>query len=149
MPISDAEFDAWLKADDKRRVLLIEAKAYSGGAEVTRYLSDKGFVSEPTDTPADTVYDDVVTEVPYFTSRIAEVFTGSSQAAWGDVRITNENGDRSDWLDDAWDGREVAIYIGDGEWEKADFRTILNGFSADLVAPGRSSLALRIRDKTW
>lgn len=149
MPISDAQYDAWLKADNKRRTLLVEAKAYSGGAEVTRYFATTAFVSTPTDTPANTAYDDIILEIPYFSSRITEAFGGRSEAGWGDITIINESGVRDSWLNDAWDGRALTLYLGDPTWPKADFRVILTGMSADIVAQDRNRLALRIRDKSW
>lgn len=149
MAISDAQYDAWLKADNKRRTLLVEAKAYSGGAEVTRYFATTAFVSTPTDTPANTSYDDIIREVPYFSARIPEVFGGRSEAGWGDIVIINESGVRDAWLNDAWDGRALKMYLGDPTWPKSDFRVILTGVSADLVAHDRNRLALRIRDKSW
>jgi hypothetical protein len=149
MAITDAQYATWLKSDAKHRALLIEAKAYSGGAEVTRYFSAHAFVSEPADTPANMPYDDIVVEVPYFTADLAEAFSGRSNSAWGDIVILNENGARDAWLDDAWDGRAVAIYLGDVDWPKSDFRAILTGVAADLVAFDRNRLALRFRDKSW
>lgn len=149
MPISDAQYDAWLKADSKRRALLVEANAYSSGAEVTRYFATVPFVSLPTDTPANTPYDDIITEVPYFSARISEAFTGKSESGWGDIVISNESGVRDAWLDDAWDGRRVTVYLGDPAWPRDDFRAILSGVAADIVAPDRTRLALRIRDNSW
>lgn len=150
MAISDAEYEAWLKrANDERRVVLVEAKAYSSGSEVTRYMATKPFTSRPTDTPANIAYDDIIAEAPYYSAAIPEAFGGNSVSGWGDLRITNENGVRDSWLNDAWDGRALDMYLGDVSWPRNDFRKILPGVSDDIIAIDRTRLALRIRDKSW
>lgn len=148
MAVSDADYELWLKADNKKRAMLIEAVAYSGGAAVTRYMSNLAFVSAPADTPASTAYEDIVKEVPQFSARIPETFNGESQMSWGTVVITNEGGVRDAWLSDAWDGRAVTIYFGDPAWAKSDFRTVLVGVADDIVAMDRDRIGLRIRDKS-
>jgi hypothetical protein len=149
MAITDAQYLAWLAADNKNRALLGEAKAYSGGVEVTRYFANKAYVSGPGETPANTTYDDILAQVPNFTTRMSEVFGGHSTASWGDLILSNESGVRDSWLNDAWDGRALNLYFGDPAWARSDFRSILAGYSADLVALDRSRLALRARDKSW
>lgn len=149
MSISDAAFRAWLGADNKVRAVLIEAKAYSGGVEVTRYLSNVPFISRPSDTPANVAYEDALKSVPAFQSRLNEIFMGFTVPAWGDAEIINESGVRDSWLDDAWDGRGLKMLIGDPSWPRNDFRTILDGVCADIYAKDRTALALKLRDKSW
>ena len=147
MPISNAQYTAWLAADNKERVLLIEADAYSGGAVVTRYLSNRGFVSAPADVPANTAYDDIVTAVPNIRSAMAEVFRGRSLVSFGDVEIDNSGGVRDAWLLDGWDGRQIKMFLGDTAWPKADFRLVFAGVTEDISASGNNSLSLRVRDR--
>lgn len=149
MAISDADYLIWLAADNKSRIVLVEAQAYSGGLLVTRYMSNYPFVSAPADTPANQAYDDLVLSIPQFTTKMSEQFTGQSTPSWGDAEIANENGDRDSWLDDAWDGRSLKLYLGDKSWPKSDFRKILDGTIADIYAKDQRTLALKIRDKQW
>lgn len=149
MTISDAAFKKWLQADNKVRAVLIEAKAYSLGVEVTRYLSNVPFVSKPTDTPANIAYDDAIRSVPAFQSRLNELFMGFTLPAYGDADIDNSSGERDAWLDDAWDGRSLKMLVGDPSWPRNDFRTILDGVCADIYAKDRATLALKLRDKSW
>jgi hypothetical protein len=149
MPVSDAVFEKFLKADGARRVLLVEASAYHSGALVTRYMADKPFVSGPTQTPANIAYDDLVKAAPSFSSRMSEQFGGRAAGGWGDLQIDNSNGDRDGWLDDAWDGRAVRLYIGASSWPRDDFRRLLDGVGADIVSRDNATLTLRLRDKTW
>ncbi len=149
MTISDAQFAAWLAADNQQRAILCEAKAYSGAAEVTRYMATRPYVSAPTDTPANTAYDDIVVSIPTFTRRMSEAFTGATTQSWGDIEILNEGGALDAWLDDGWDGRGLSLYIGDPGWQKADFRLILAGVSADISVKDAKTLVLKARDKTY
>jgi hypothetical protein len=147
MPISDAQYTAWLRADNQRRVVLVEAEAYSAGAVVTRYMSTHGFVSAPADSPASTGYDDIVLDVPWVRSQMAEAFRGRSLIGYGDIDIDNSSGVRDAWLTDAWDGRPVRLYLGDPSWPKSDFRLVFSGAIDDIQARDSATLTLRMRDR--
>jgi hypothetical protein len=149
MSISDADYLLWLQGDAKRRALLVEAVAYDGVTAATQYLSNHAFVSGPADTPPDRSYEDIIADVPSYSARLSEAFTGFSQTGWGDIVVVNESGVRDSWLAWAWDGRAVAIYYGDPAWSRGDFRSIFTGVGADVVALDRNRLSLRIRDKSW
>lgn len=146
-PVPQSFID-WLVLDRRERVVLVEAQAYSGSL-VTRYASNYPFVSAPTDSPANQVYDDIVTAIPHFTARMSEAFGERTGPSWGEVEFSNENGDRDSWLDDGWDGRNITLYYGDAEWEKDEFQRILNGTVADISLKSRGTLALKLRDKQW
>lgn len=148
MSVSGTQFQDWLFRD-RQRCVLVEATAYSGAAEVTRCFSNHAFVSEPTDTPPNTSYDDILISVPTFTSKLSELFTGRSIPDWGDLLLTNENGERDAWLTDGWDGRRLKMYLGDPDWTKSDFRLILDGVTADIASPARDRVSLKISDKSW
>lgn len=145
--ITDAEFRAWLLADDKRRCVLAEVEAHSGGAVVTRYLSNLGYTSGPADTPANTPYDEILLSVPSITSRMSDALQGYSQLAFGDLNISNVGGELDGWLLDAWDGRPVRLYLGDPAWPRADFRLVFFGAIEDIQASGNSKLTLKLRDR--
>lgn len=147
MTVSNAQYTAWLAADNKERVALVEVQAYSGGAVVTRYLSNRGFASAPTDIPANTAYEDILADVPRIRSSMAEVFRGRSLVSFGEVVVDNSSGARDSWVSDAWDGRPVYIYLGDPSWPKSDFRLVFFGTVEDIQAGGNGSLTLRIRDR--
>ena len=148
MSISDAQFQQWLFRD-RQRCVLVEAKAYTGATEETFYFSNRAFVSTPTDTPANTSYDDILISVPTFSSKLSELFTGRSIPDWGDLVVTNENGDRDAWLGYGWDGRSLKLYLGDPTWPKSDFRLILDGVTTDISSPQRDRVSLKLSDKSW
>lgn len=146
MAISDAEYLEWLENDNEDRTLLVEAKYYSGG-EFTEYMSTRGHITKPTDSPANTEYEDVVTAFPVFRRSMSEAFNGKTQQSFGDIEIVNDGGERDTWLDRSWNGRGLVLKFGDPEWDYADFRTILDGVSAELTVKNLSTLVLKIRDK--
>lgn len=146
MAITDQQYQDWLRGDNGLRVVLVEVEAYSGGA-VTRAMSNVPFVSEPGDTPANTIYDDIVLSVPQYKSVMGEQVTGKTLPSYGEVIVDNSNGVRDGWLADAWDGRPVRVYLGAVGWSKADFRLILSGVVDDIVARSADQLTLRIRDR--
>ncbi len=149
MAISDDQYAAWLRADNKKRALLVEADAYSGGSVVTRYMATYPFVSKPADTPANQSYDDIVRGLPSFQADIGEALGGRGVSGWGNLIVANDSGVNDSWLDDGWDGRALKMWFGDPAWPKSDFRRILDGVSADITAPARNQLALAARDKLW
>ena len=149
MAISDAQFKVWLEQDSTSRVLLVEAVYYDSGSEHTVYMSNGIFVSDPTDTPASMPYDDVIRDIPQFSSQLSDALEGFTVPSWGDIIISNELFAFDDWLDYAWDGRRVTLLYGDSSWPKADFRTILSGTIAEVTSDSSSTLKMSIRDKQW
>lgn len=133
--------------DGEIRCVLIEAQAYSAGSAVTRYMANIAFDSLPSDSPANTPYDDIILSVPRFTAGIAEALGGNTQVSYGEIDIDNSSGVRDAWLNDAWDGRAVKIFLGSPRWPKADFRQILAGVAIDIVAKDSRTLTLKISDK--
>lgn len=150
MPISDAEFNAWLASDNERRCVLAELDVYSGGASVTRYISDAGFRSEPSDTPANTVYEEILTTVPRFRSVMGELLYGATFISVGEVLIDNSGGVRDSWVvDDIWDGRTVRLLLGDPAWPRSDFRTMALGVAEGVSAYDWSTLKVKMRDRQY
>lgn len=145
--VTDVEYLGWLGRDGAR-TLLADAVAYSGGATETRYLTNIPFTTRPIDTPANTTYIDAILEVPSFEARLAELFMGRSLPSWGDLIVFNPNGMFDSWLDDGWDGRAITLRHGSARWHLPDFRPVLTGVVADIDAPARDTLALKLRDKT-
>lgn len=129
-------YQAWLEADNKRRCILIEIDYYSGG-EQTLYISNIGFISHSSDTPASTPYDDVAS-APNFTQSldlpnpVRGEMRVRAQASYGQIAVRNSvgstgAGEFDDWKDYAFTGREIRIYRGDPSWAKIDFRLVAKG----------------------
>lgn len=147
MAISDSAFAAWLIQSGVNRCVLFEVDVWSGGGVVTRYMSTHGFVSAPTDSPASTAYDEILLDVPNYSSTLNEQLSGFSSPAVGEIVIDNSNGVRDSWLDDAWDGRTYRLYLGDPSWIKSDYRLMVSGVVDDISAKSIRTLSLRTKDK--
>ena len=145
--ISDAQFADWLKADRRSRVVLVEAKCWNSGSEITRYMSDRGYTTTPGESPANTAYEDIVLAVPDIRSWMGEAFRGRSLISYGDIEIDNSNGVRDSWLNDGWDKRDVRVYLGDPAWTRSDFRLMFYGTIEEISARDGRTLVLRIRDR--
>ena len=139
MSVSDAEYQAWLKDDNQERAVLVEAKYYDTSEKV-RYLSTHSFVSKPTDTPANIVYDDLIVSVPSIQSQVGMAF------GVGDIDLVND-GSLDVWLNDAWDGRGLSLLIGDPTWARDDFRQIASLVTESFEVVNNNKMRLRVRDK--
>lgn len=144
--MTDAQFIAWLKSPACARVVLVEALVSVAGVETTRYLSNKGYVTSPVDTPANTVYSPAITGGCTITENLSLI--GDPGMAFGDIEISNIHGERDAWLDDVWRNREVRVYVGDMSWPRADFRLVFSGITEDIGSRTRDRLNLKVRDKS-
>lgn len=150
MPISDTQFNEWLAADNVQRCVLAELTAYSGGATVTRYVSNTGFVSEPSDTPANTAYDEILVALPRFRASMGELLRGATFISVGELQIDNSAGVRDGWVvNDFWDGRTVRVLLGDPSWPRADFRTMVLGVAEGINTVDWTTLRIRLRDRQY
>ena len=150
MSISDQQFLDWQKADATRRTLLVECDPYVGaagaGAITTRYLSNRGYITGPSETPANISYEDRITATPAFTVRMSELLLGRSSPSWGDLELFNGDGLFDSWLDDGWDGIAIRVYLGDASWTKSDFRLVATLTASAITARDTSTLAVKIKD---
>mgnify|MGYP003651113304 FL=1 len=139
MSVSDAEYQTWLKDDNQERAVLVEAKYYDTSEKV-RYMATHSFVSKPTDTPANIVYDDLIVSVPTIQSQVGMAF------GVGDIDLVND-GSLDVWLNDAWDGRGLSLLIGDPTWARDDFRQIASLVTESFEVVNNNKMRLRVRDK--
>ena len=145
MPLSDAQFTAWLKSATAVRTALVEVVARVSGSETTRYLSTRNYLTTAADTPASTAYSACISGGLQFTEELS--LNGEPSISYGDIEIANPGGVRDAWLDDVWAGRACKVYVGDPTWSRADFRLVFDGVVADIASRARDVLNLRLRDK--
>lgn len=143
--MTDAQFNAWLKDQAAIRCILVEVGVKSGGVEITRYLSNRGYVTSPSDTPANTTYAARIVGGVSFTESIS--IDGSVAVSYGDIELQNLDGALDPWLDDYWSNRILSIYVGDMSWPREDFRLVFNGVVSGIDAKNRDRLNLKISDK--
>jgi len=145
MAISDAEYTAWLNNNNTAyRCILIEAAVRSGGSEITRYMSTRGFVTSSSDTPADTTYKAVIKGGVSLTETLS--LDSNPTMSFGDIEIENIRGDRDSWLNDIWENRSISVYFGDVRWARSDFRLVFSGIMDGLVSRNKSTLNILVRD---
>lgn len=143
--MTDSQFIAWLKDSSAIRCVLIEVDVKTGSVETTRFLSNKGYVTGPAETPANTAYAPFVVGGIRFTETLS--LEGTASLSFGDIEIDNLSGDRDGWLDDVWANRSIKVFIGDVRWPRADFRLIFDGITAAVDTKNRGRINLRIGDK--
>lgn len=139
-------FQNWLAQPEARRCVLVVAGVRSGEVETTRYMSNVGYVSTATDTPAHQTFAPHISGGVTVSETLPE--NGTASIAWGDVELSNADGALDAWLDDVWAGRPVIVYVGDVSWPLADFQVVFTGVAEDITARSRTSLNLLIRDGT-
>jgi len=142
--ISDAEYTTWLSTPSAMRCILVEATANVGGTETIRYMSNRGYVTSPSATPANTSYRSVIAGGVKLTESLS--IDSEPTISVGDVTITNANGELDGWLDDVWESRDISIYFGDMKWDRSDFRLIVKGMISGIGSQSRNEITLFIRD---
>lgn len=144
--MTDAQFLAWLKSPSSVRCVLVEVQVSVAGSEVTRYLSTSGYVTAPSDTPANTVYTPCIVGGVNVNEKLP--IDGTASISWGDIELANNDGSRDAWLADVWANRAITVLVGDMRWPRADFRTVFSGVVDDLASQGADRLNIVLRDKS-
>jgi hypothetical protein len=136
MSVSDAEFTAWLAKPSARRCLLAEIRHSAG----TLYASNLGYISGPSDTPANIPYPAFLVGAP----TLSESLLGDERS--GSLDLYND-GTLDDELTRAYPGWPLSLYLGDPLWAKNDFRPVLAATVNDLSAPSLDKLSFGLRDR--
>jgi hypothetical protein len=121
--------------------------ARRGGVDVI-YLSDKGFFTNPTDTPSNTSYLPLVNNPFQFEVSIlnGDEFRGGIPS-FGAIRIKNGEGIFDEAANYFWQGRKVTIYAGGANFARSDFEVIFNGAVRDIEYD-EDEIIINISDKT-
>lgn len=143
---TEAEYKTWLEDITAARCILVEAVAYNGASEETFYFSNRGYVSLPTDTPANTIYTACLNKSVKLSESLN--FDVTPSVSFADIVIENLNGDRDDFIDYIWSGRVIDIYHGDMSWPRGDFYQVFSGKIDTLDSKKSGELILSVRDKT-
>lgn len=151
-------FQEWLETPARVRGILVEAgvSAFNTGnaqwEDKVIYLSNTGYV----------ISDSSVSYLPLIIGggQFSESLSldGSISMSFGDIEISNANGDYDSWLDSTkyvWVNKPVKVYYGDtsqnssniSEVHNISFEKVFDGIIADLDSSSRTSLNLKVRDK--
>lgn len=144
MAISDSQYTEWLSAPSAIRCVLVEATCNSGGSEVVRYMSNRGYVTSSSATPANTVYRAIISGGVRLTENLS--LDSNPTLSYGDIEIENDNGDLDSWLLDVWDNRAISVFYGDMRWERSDFRNVFKGTLEGIKSSARGKINLTLRD---
>lgn len=143
--ITDQQYNDWLKDDSALRCILIEATPNLGGVGTPVYISNRGFTTKPTDTPANTEYLPLLQGGVKITESAS--VEGNASMSYGTIELENNTGEYDSWLDGVWVNRPVTILFGDIRWGRADFRSVFKGIIADIDSSARNRLNLKLRDR--
>lgn len=118
------------------------------GGERTRYFSDVGFCTEPSDTPANTTYLALTSNALQFDVTIlsGEQFESGSPT-FGSIRILNGDAELDDMVDYYFGGRSVQVLAGTKELTRQQFEVVFNGL---MTQPefDENEIILNISDKS-
>jgi hypothetical protein len=145
--LSSVEITAWLNNESAIRGTLIEVDVLVSGVETTRYLSTFPYTTAPTDTPANTYYDPIVSRGVSYTESMDYTGSGSGSMLAGDIELNNFSGEYDSWLNDVWTNRNIRAYIGDVSWTRDKFIQILDGVLVGIDSKNPNVLNLKIREK--
>jgi hypothetical protein len=145
MSITDAQYAAWLEDQAAIRCILVEVDiGLKSGGSVTRYLSNKVYVTSPTDTPSNLSYMARITGGIRFSRKIS--LDGSVSLSFGDIELTNMDGLLDSWIDDYFANRPFRIYLGDVTWGRADFRRVFTGRTLGIDTRKRETINIKLSD---
>jgi hypothetical protein len=144
--MTDAEFLKWLQSQDAVKLILVEVQdVLVNGVPTPMYFSNRTFISSPTDSPSNTVYDPCISGGVTFSESLA--LDGSASVGFGDIELINLDGSKDDLLSYGWVNRSVSVYVGDPRFSKLDFRLIFSGQIENLYSRSSSTLNMVIVDK--
>jgi len=113
---------------------IVILKPFNGTAEETIFLSDRGYVSEPSETPPNTYFDARVNEALNFQRSMFQSgrVGGRSIPSFGSIILANGDGGLDDFATYAWDNRDVEVKVGEKGANLSNHFTIFKGKSKSI-----------------
>lgn len=146
------QYKDWLASYNKERCILVQMTGYpvAGGSETTFYLSNRNFITEPTDSPANIIFQPKLLNSSLdFTREISFLDSPRGDSSYGNLSIDNTDGSLDSWLNYSFAGRQIKIMIGDPKWPYADFNVLpfLVGTIETVEFSDFYTFSVTIRDK--
>ena len=118
----------------KKYLVILKPYNVSTSTELTLYYSGEGFITEPTDTPANTLFEPRLVEPISFSRSMfsSGKIGGFSQPGFGELVLTNADGGLDDWASYAWDGRSIEVRVGESGADLQYYFTIFEGQSHSI-----------------
>lgn len=113
----------------KSYIVILKPYDLDAASETTIYLSDRGYVSGPAESPANTYFAPRVMEALNFQRAMFQAgrIGGQSLPGFGSIILANADGDLDDFAGYAWDGRDVEVKIGEQGANLSNHFTIFKG----------------------
>jgi hypothetical protein len=129
-------------------IVEITAAIDAAGTTTTLRYASKPYTTKPSDTPANTFYDDRITNPASISRSLYSNGTtsGASRVNYGAVELSNVDGGLDSILKYSFDGRSLVIKIGNEGDAYSAFTTILNG-TMEQVEFTFSKVTILARDK--
>lgn len=113
----------------KKYLVILKPYNLATSSEVTLYYSGEGFITEPTDTPANTLFEPRLVEPISFSRSMfsSGKIGGFSVPGFGELILTNADGGLDAFSGYAWDGRSVEVKVGEDGAAYQYYFTIFTG----------------------
>lgn len=134
------------------QIYLAELTAFDpavGNTRVLRFATGQGFVTAPTETPANSFFDPrIITPATLSLDVVADGKTfGQSAVGVGELVLNNADGGLDALIDYGFDGRSLILRLGDDEAAyPSGFTTVLVG-TMERVEFSLSQVVVRLRDR--
>lgn len=124
--LADLVADPYAK---KKYLVILKPYDLDTSSEITLYFSGEGFVTEPTDTPANTLFEPRLVEPISFSRSMfgSGRVGGYSVPGFGELILTNADGGIDNFANYAWDGRSVEVRVGQAGAAFQYYFTIFTG----------------------
>lgn len=131
----------------KRFLVVLEPYDPDTSSVKTLYYSSHGFVTEPSDTPANTFYEPRLKSAFSFQRSLfsSGKLSGRSVPGNGSIVLNNDDGGLDALANYAWGGRRVRVYLGGFRFALSDFGLIFDG-TAETISFGDADLTINLRD---
>lgn len=135
MAITDQQYQHWLSLPNQPRVVLAELE-HSAGFE---YVASRPYISKPTDTAPNRIYDDLLQGALEISERIDSLIDLGALDLVDDGSIT-------EWASRLWRGYSVVLKLGAPNWSLDDFRVIAQQINSGVISASRGKIQLGIYD---
>lgn len=118
----------------KSYIVILKPYDLGTSSTVTVYLSDRGYVSGPSETPASTYFEPRVIEALNFERAMftSSKIGGESKPSFGAIELANADGGLDAFAGYAWDNREVEVKVGEKGANLSQHFTIFKGQSKSV-----------------
>lgn len=151
--MTDNEFWVYINSTKANTVLLVVAQYYDlrTNSAGTLYVGTSRYITRPTDTPANILFDGVVNDMDtgrLVTSLSIPIPTDNKMHVGvtdniDDLTLINSSGRYDYLLDCIFDGYQIDIYLGDISLDFSDFRQIKRLIGANITASDEFTLRLQ------